>query len=51
MNSIKISFKRKNKEIKAFFAYFHNDSSKVPGGPPNLVEFQKFIVCPFFFLK
>ena len=40
VNRIKnFSSNLKNKEITTVFAYFHNDSCKVLGGPLNLVGF------------
>ena len=42
---------QKNKEIKPVFAYFHNDSCKVPGAPPRPCWISKIFLCLICFLK
>ena len=52
VNSIKIFLSSiKNLEIKAGFANFHNDSCKVPRGPPKFSRISKIFCMSYFFLK
>ena len=52
VNSSKNYFSNiKNKKIKAVFAYFHNDSCKVLGGPPKPCWMTKIFCMSYFFSK
>ena len=41
----------KKKEINACFAYFHNDSCKMPGGPPKPCWISKVFCMSYFVPK